>query len=155
MSNARRHRARGAELPGALGPLLRLPYQAWVARRHAVLAEAGYLDVRPAHGLVFQHLPPEGARVTELAARAGVTKQHLSLLVEELEELGYLERVADPADKRVRIVRLTARGEALVDRVRQVNARIEAEWADRFGAPRLEVLRRELQDLIRALDLAE
>lgn len=144
---------RGA-MPGALGPLLRLPYQAWVARRHEELVAVGYTDIRPAHGLLFQHLPPEGARVTELAAWAGVTKQQLSLLADELVGLGYLERARDPADGRARLVRLTARGEAAFARVREINARIEADWAARFGAARLQALRHELEDLLRALDLA-
>ena len=146
--------ARRGAMPGALGPLLRLPYQAWVARRHEELAAAGYTDIRPAHGLVFQHLPPEGARVTELAAWAGMTKQQLSLLADELVGLGYLERAPDPADGRARIVRLTAGGEAAFTLVREINARIEAEWAARFGDDRLRSLRRELEDLLRALDLA-
>ena len=56
---------RRGELPGALGPLLRLPYQAWVNRRHEALAAAGYSEIRSVHGLVFQHLPPGGVNVTD------------------------------------------------------------------------------------------
>ena len=145
---------RGGEMPRSLGPLMGLLYQAWVARRHEELAAAGYPEIRPAHGLVFQHLPAEGARLTELAARAQVTKQQLSLLVDELVGWGYLERVPDPADGRARLVRPTERGEQLFAAVRGINARLEREWASRFDAERLQRLRGDLQDLIHALDLA-
>jgi DNA-binding MarR family transcriptional regulator len=141
-------------MPGSLGPLLGLLYQAWVARRHEELAAAGYPDIRPAHGLVFRDLPPEGARVTVLAARTGVTKQQMSLLADELVGLGYLERIPDPTDGRARIVRLTDRGEQAFVAVRAINVRLEQDWASRFNADRLRRVRADLEDLIRALDLA-
>ncbi len=142
------------QMPGSVGPLLGLLYQAWVARRHEELAAVGYPEIRPAHGLVFQHLPPAGARLVDLATRAQATKQQLSVLVEELVGWGYLERAPDPADGRARLVRPTERGERLFAAVRRINARLERDWASRFDADRLPRLRGDLQDLIRALDLA-
>ncbi len=65
-----------------------------IARLHA----AGYSDVTPAHHGVFENLDPGGTRLTELAARAGITHQSMSELVSVLERRGYLERRADPAD---------------------------------------------------------
>ncbi len=67
-----------------------------IARLHA----AGYSDVTPAHHGVFENLDPGGTRLTELAARAGITHQSMSELVSVLERRGYLERRADPADDR-------------------------------------------------------
>ena len=69
---------------GTLGALLRLPYQALARRLYREIAENGFPDVRPAHGSVFRHILPEGSRVTDLAERAGMTKQSMSYLVEYL-----------------------------------------------------------------------
>lgn len=57
-------------------------------------------------------------RVTELAAREGVTQPASTLLVNRLEERGWVRRAADPADGRVVLVELTASGRAVFDRLR-------------------------------------
>lgn len=130
-----------------IGALLRAPSQAIVARLHRDLTAAGYADLRPAHFVVFQHIRPGGSRLTELAEQAQITKQSMGYLVDYLEARGYVERVPDPADGRARIIRLTARGWELDRAARQIMACVEAEWAERLGADRLEQLRQILRDL--------
>jgi DNA-binding MarR family transcriptional regulator len=49
-------------------------------------------------------------RVTDLAAVEGVTQPSMTVLVTGLERSGLVERRADPADKRVALVALTASG---------------------------------------------
>jgi DNA-binding MarR family transcriptional regulator len=49
-------------------------------------------------------------RVTDLAAVEGVTQPSMTVLVSGLERSGLVERRADPADKRVALVALTASG---------------------------------------------
>ena len=51
-----------------------------------------------------------GSRVTELAQLAQVTKPTVVYLVNDLERLGYVERIPDPADGRAKLVCLTERG---------------------------------------------
>ncbi len=135
-----------------ISQLLRIPYQAFIADLHRRLAAAGYPEIRPAHGVVFQHLRAEGSRLTDLADRALMTKQSMGYLVDYLEDHGYLERVPDPADGRARVVRLTDRGWELTRVAEAIIARIEAVWAARLGGHRLDDLRDLLQDLIRSLD---
>jgi DNA-binding MarR family transcriptional regulator len=67
--------------------------------------------------------------------------------VSNLERAGYLERYTDPADGKARLVRLTARGRQLMDRIEAVALSIEQEWARDVGVRRLEVLRATLVDL--------
>ncbi|HWO93948.1 MAG TPA: MarR family transcriptional regulator, partial [Dehalococcoidia bacterium] len=93
-----------------LGALLRLPFQAIVAAIHRSLTDAGYVDLGPSHFIVFQHLPAEGARLTDLARAAQITKQSMGYLVDHLEERGYVKRVPDPEDGRARLVQLTDKG---------------------------------------------
>lgn len=122
-------------------------------RLHAEMAEAGYGDVRDSHGCVFGHVEPDGSRLTELANRAGITKQSVGEAVDDLERLGYVERVPDPKDGRAKIVQLTDRGRAAQETARGVFADIEAEWAERYGAERVSELRETLFELSGAGEL--
>ena len=130
-----------------LGTLLRDPWLELNARLNAAVAERGFHDLRPALTVVFQHLRDEGSRITELAERAQLTKQTVVYLVNELEQLGYVERVADPHDGRAKLVRATARGEQAVLEARRVAAEIEREWEALLGRKRLAELRRALEEL--------
>ena len=53
-----------------------------------------------------------------LAARLGIDRYSASLLVERLEKQGIVERRVNGADRRARLLRLTARGEKLYSRLR-------------------------------------
>ena len=74
------------------------------------LEEAGYADIRPTHGCVFRFVREDGMRLTELAALAGMTKQSVGELVDDLVDLGYVERIPDPEDRRAKLICLTERG---------------------------------------------
>jgi DNA-binding MarR family transcriptional regulator len=132
--------------------LLRITYQAFIAELHERLATAGYPDIRPAHGVVFQHLRAEGSRMTELADHAFITKQSMGYLVDYLEERGYLARVQDPADGRARLVRLTVRGHELTRVAESIIVALEADWASRLGVGRFSQLRRLLIAMSERLD---
>ncbi|WP_433328263.1 MarR family winged helix-turn-helix transcriptional regulator [Spirillospora sp. CA-294931] len=63
------------------------------------------LDLAPRHLSLLAHLEYDGpASVNELAARLEVAPTTVSLMVSELSRPGVLERTADPADRRRRIV---------------------------------------------------
>ncbi len=133
-----------------LGLLLRLPYQALVARVQDGLAAAGYDDIHFAHLSVFQNLG-DGARASDLAARAQITKQSMGYLVDYLAARGYVERVPDPADRRAALVRPTERGRAVDRTARLLIERLERECAARLGEDRLRQLRGLLHELLVAL----
>ncbi len=140
-----------AEDQRMLGALLRIPFQAIVARIHEGLIATGYADLRPAHFVVFQQMRPEGVRLTELAERAQITKQSMGFLVDYLEEQGYVERVPDPMDKRAKIIRLTERGKDVERAAREILRGIEADWGRQLGEGRLQQLRDTLRDLVEIL----
>lgn len=120
-------------------------------RLYARLGERGYDDFRVPHGAIFQFLDDAGTSVSELARRAQMTKQSMAELVAHLERRGYVERFADPRDRRARPVRATARGLEVYAVVREFVAEIEAEIAARLGAGRVSELRTLLADLQAAL----
>jgi DNA-binding MarR family transcriptional regulator len=130
-----------------IGILLRGPFQEIVRRIAEGLAEAGFDDIRPAHTAVFQHIKAEGSRLSELAERAQLTKQSMGYLVDYLEQHGYVERRADPTDRRASLIFLTERGWAEVREALDIIAGIEKEWARQLGKQRMEQLRELLTEL--------
>jgi len=133
--------------PLNVGLLLFLPYRAMESRVFAGLAAAGYADLTPAQARVFQRIAPNGSRLTDLAAQAGITKQSAGFLVDQLERSGYVERVPDPADRRARLVRIAPRGARSVEASRAIVADVEAEWTAHLGQRRMTQLRHILTDL--------
>lgn len=114
----------------------------WIEHRHmAAFAEAGYDDVRVAHNAVFTRIPAGGIRLTDLAAQAGVSKQAMAEMVDELVAKGYLRRVPDPADGRAKLLVMASRGAASHEVTLRIFADIEAELAAVVGAQRLEEVR--------------
>lgn len=65
---------------------------------------------KPSHSAVFGQISSEGSRLTELARGANMSPQAMGELVDELEELGYVERRPDPTDRRAKLIVLTPRG---------------------------------------------
>jgi DNA-binding MarR family transcriptional regulator len=136
----------------SIGGLLAVALRALVADHHRRLDAAGYPDIRPGSGNVFESIGSAGSTVGAMAERAGVTPQAMVQVVDYLESRGYVERVPDPADRRAKIVRLTDQGQA-ADRVaRESLLAIEADWEQLIGEDRFRHLRASLQDLVAALD---
>ncbi len=114
------------------------------------LEEAGITDVRPTHGCVFRFLREDGMRLTELASLAGLTKQSVGEIVDDLTRLGYVERIPDPTDKRAKLLRLTDKGLAAQHTGLHLFAELEREWGEAFGADRVAALRSLLEDIAMA-----
>ena len=108
--------------------------------------------IQPAHANVIVHLRTAGSRSTELAERAGMTKQAMGKLVDELESMGYVERVADPADGRAKLVRFCEPGFAFLEDAGEIVAEIWERYAQQIGERRLRRLRADLVDLVEGLE---
>jgi DNA-binding MarR family transcriptional regulator len=125
-----------------------------LAERHlaqalqAHLVAAGFDDHRVVHHNVMAHVTYEGIRLTELADKAGITKQAMSELVVDLEQLGYLVRTADPHDRRAKLIRFTDKGRAAVREAMLAFVEIESALGERS----LRSLRRGLLTIL-ATDL--
>ena len=133
--------------PPLIGALLRAPWEAVRRRMLDRLHEQGFDDLDAPHLNVFLYPGPQGRRPSELAASMGVSKQALNYLLGELERLGYLERGADPDDRRSRRIVLTRRGELAGETMRDAVVELEREWEARLGRKRFTVLRDLLREL--------
>lgn len=135
---------------GSLGALLRDAYE-WLSERvYGRLAEQGFPEIRRAHGGVLRHIRPEGSRLTDLAQAAGMAKQSMAYLVEDLARLGHVETRPDPEDGRARRVCLTPRGRALMETMLALSRDAEGELAVRIGTREAAGLRRALEKLAAA-----
>ncbi|MEX5262238.1 MarR family winged helix-turn-helix transcriptional regulator [Kocuria sp. CPCC 205263] len=129
------------------GLLLYYPYRDMEIRVVEALHAAGFADLSYAQARIFQRIGPDGTRTVQLAEQARVTKQTASLLVQALEEEGYVERRPDPADARARLVSVAERGRAAQAVAAGVVAEVEEQWRRRLGARRYAALRRALAEL--------
>jgi DNA-binding MarR family transcriptional regulator len=111
------------------------------------LTDAGYTDVRASHDCVFRHLTTDGVRLRDLAVSAQLTPPAIGVHVDELESLGYVERVPDPQDRRAKLIRPTQRGAAFMQAAYDALAEIELEWARVVGADALARLRDGLSEV--------
>jgi DNA-binding MarR family transcriptional regulator len=98
------------------------------------LGTAGYDDLNPRHGAVLAYLDEDGIRATELARLSGLHKQVVGRLIDELEELGYVERRPDPADRRAKLIVPTDRGLEQLMIGDEIVAEIEARHSAEIGA---------------------
>jgi DNA-binding MarR family transcriptional regulator len=117
-----------------------------LAVRSAV-AQNGFADLATWHFSVLRNLGEDGSRPSELAARAGVTRQAITKIVHELERLDMVRRDPDPNDGRGVIVRYTDRGRAALNIARKRMRALEHEYATRVGTDRWEQIRASLETL--------
>lgn len=140
------------EIHATLGTLLRRPYEYMSVWLYAELAKLGFDDVRPAYSAVLRNMPLGGARVVDLAARAGMTKQSMGYLVDQMQAAGLLEIAPDPHDKRANIVKLTARGEEVVNASIELSRQGEAYLSTLVGEGKIKQLRNILQEIYQHLE---
>jgi DNA-binding MarR family transcriptional regulator len=135
----------------AIGQLLVRLLRQFRAELFEPAAGHGYPDLREPHLHIFGNLGVDGIRLTDLAARAQLSLATASELVSELQELGYLERRADGADKRAKLIFPTPRGRQALDDAGDRVAQIEEHWAQIAGPERFAGTCRTLQELLDAL----
>lgn len=135
------------EPPPLIGALLRVPAQVIHRRLIAGLNDAGFTDLRLPHIAVLSYPSADGCRPTELAERAGISKQAMNQLLQSLEQLGYIQRSTDTEDGRARVVHFTERGNAAWNKEYEILAQIEDEWRATLGNEAFEQLKKLLSDL--------
>ncbi len=135
------------EPPWLIGALLRVPAQVIHRRLIADLNKAGFDDLRLPHIAVLSYPSADGCRPSELAERAGMSKQAMNQLLQSLEQLGYITRSVDEADGRARVVHFTERGEAAWYKEFEILAAVEAEWRAVLGDEAFERLKTLLSEV--------
>ena len=132
--------------------LLSLAYNVTSLAIFEGLVAAGIEGIRQSFGNVMEHLAYEdGLRLNDLASRAGITPQSMGALVDELEELGYVERRPDPSDRRAKRIYMTAAGKQTSQVSWKVLMGINERFSELLGQNRHRALRRSLIEIIESL----
>src|SRR2546430_203464 len=91
-----------------LAGLMDLTAESMLVEFRKELESTEYADIRPTHGCVFRFVrADEGMRLTDIATLAGMTKQGVGEVIDDLVEKDYVKRVPDPEDGRAKLIQLT------------------------------------------------
>lgn len=90
-------------------------------------------QVSAAHIHITRHLPLAGARLTELARFAGMSKQAMGTLVKQCEAWGMVRRSGDATDARARRVVFTEAGLAWLGAYQEAVVQAETELRGAVG----------------------
>ena len=101
--------------------------------------------VGAAHIHITRHLSLQGDRITDLADRAGMSKQAMTDLVDQCEAWGLVVREADPQDRRAKYVRYTDSGRAWHWAFQRAVQQAEQEFVDAVGTDVATVVRLGLE----------
>ncbi|HSD74673.1 MAG TPA: MarR family winged helix-turn-helix transcriptional regulator [Steroidobacteraceae bacterium] len=137
----RRTTQRGAAEPArsvGLAPLM--GYVGYAVRRAQIAIFGDFLEslreveLRPAQfGVLVVIGDNPGMRQSEVCAGLGIQKANFVPLISELEARGLVVREPGATDRRSYALHLTAQGEALLRRARELHAKHEARLTDRIG----------------------
>ncbi len=110
------------------------------------------LGLTPAQGRALRMIARGGdeepLRMTELAERLGIVPRSLTTVIDALEEAGLVRREIDPRNRRAILLRLTERGAAVRDDLRDARRRA----AEDLFAPLSAADRKTLAGLLTLLD---
>lgn len=127
-----------------IGRLLLRAYRGFNERAFEKLQAYGHADLGITHAAVLPHLDIDGTHISVLAERAGITKQAMGQLVEELEKKGYVYRQPDPQDRRATLILFTQRGQQFLVDAYHTKEAIEAEYTALLGDEGMTQLRQAL-----------
>ena len=98
-----------------------------------------------AHIHITRHLALQGDRITDLADRAGMSKQAMTDVVDQCEAWGLGVREADPQDRRAKYVRYTDSGRAWHWAFQRAVQQAEQEFVEAVGTDVATVVRLGLE----------
>ena len=116
----------------------------------AAFAAAGLDGIRPAQAVALVPLAVGALHASALADRLRVSRQAVAQAVAVLERHGYVTRVPDPADARVRLIELAPRGREALRVMRSNALELEKKWQQVLGEQRLAEFRETLVMLLAA-----
>ena len=120
---------------------------------HDEMHARGHGLISAGQNLVLVHIGPDGARSSELARVQRVSRQAVSAVLHDLEDLGYVRRRGDASDGRGVVFVPTQRGRRVLDDyVRGIDV-LEDQYRAVLGDARLDELARSARDLSRMLGL--
>jgi DNA-binding MarR family transcriptional regulator len=134
-------------LPDHVGWRLWQANRNWLREFASAMRDAGHGWFTEARAGLMGHIPRGGIRQSALIERVGTTKQAVQQLLDGLEVEGVIERIADPEDRRGRIVRYTQKGLSALRDGDRIKREIELRYERRIGSERFAALLEALRAL--------
>jgi len=112
------------------------------------LHQRGFTELSSTHTALLSNLDLEGSSLTIIAQRAGMTKQAMGRLADELTSLKYIKRTPDKDDKRAVKIEFTPAGLKLMNHSFNIMEELENRYAAHLGENRFQNLLKSLQDIV-------
>jgi DNA-binding MarR family transcriptional regulator len=131
----------------------------WRLKRHIdrsiepVLQSEGYEDFKLSSLAVMANLEENGITNNELAKKAGVSKQAMSKVIDDLEKHHYVYTKRHESDARSSIIFLDERGKALFVVLNSAMNRVRQRFEAAIGQERMNTMIDSLYDLLAVLEL--
>tara|TARA_R110002073_G_scaffold311550_3_gene482645 strand:- start:253 stop:750 length:498 start_codon:yes stop_codon:yes gene_type:complete len=129
------------------GRLLLLALVNWQEALVHGLQEKGFKDIRSSHISLLRHIDSNGTRITDIAERAGITKQAVGQLIKICESLDLVSTTVDNLDRRAKIVAFTEYGRKLIAEQQTILSDIDDAIREKVGDKEFYELRDHLIQL--------
>ena len=116
---------------------LKKHFDSWVSEQ---LQQHFIDDFKLAYMPLIMNIDVAGVTNTDLAKRAGITKQGMSQIVQELEEKKYIKITDNPEDKRSSIIHLTNKGKEFVLTSRRCQKNFHYELQILLGKKKFDLM---------------
>ncbi len=130
---------------GRLLHLLKKSFDEWASRE---LTRKGYTDFKMGYMPFIMNIGVEGATNNELAQKACITKQAMSKIVSELEELKFITTKVNKNDRRSTMIYLTNKGKHFVIEVINCVESLKKEYKKQLGEERFEATFETIKEII-------
>ncbi len=118
-----------------IGQLLMLAHRDFHTRLGAELKLMGVTEISSAQGTVMTHIFYRGpSRMVDIAEFKGVRSQSLLKVINELEVLSYVRRIADDRDSRAKLIELTSLGLQHMEFLSDATERVWQQYVEDVGA---------------------
>lgn len=110
--------------------------------------EIGIADLRPAHLELMAHIEFEGSTIVDIAAKAGISKQAVSVLVKEMLGFEVLKRLPHPTDKRASLISFNLESKNNIFKGMQFLASLDKDIIEALGEKQSKVFLKQLLKII-------
>lgn len=115
----------------------------------SLLQRAGIEEFNGAQGRILYVLWQEdNLPIVELSRRTGLAKTTLTGMLDRMEERGFLERTADPRDRRTLRIVLTQKARALNQKYREVSDEMSDIFYENFSGEEIDLFEGLLEKVL-------
>ena len=95
----------------------------------------------------IRRIAGDGISQGELAKVMGVKKAMMGIMMDQLEDAGLVQRVSEPNDRRIRIIKITERGAAFSDNLMQTVRDMSPQFNKNISVKDLDITVRTLEKM--------